>query len=57
MGAQVENNKVFIDGIPPNVDRYELKQIFEAFARVVDSIVMMDQQMQRSRGFGFVTFE
>jgi hypothetical protein len=32
MGAQVENNKVFIDGIPPNVDRDELKQIFEAFA-------------------------
>ena len=57
MGAQVENNKVFIDGIPPNVDRDELKQIFEAFAPVVDSIVMMDQQMQRSRGFGFVTFE
>jgi len=57
MGAQVENNKVFIGGIPPNVDRDELKQIFEVFAPVVDSIVMMDQQMQRSRGFGFVTFE
>jgi RNA-binding protein Musashi len=55
--AQVENNKVFIGGIPPNVDRDELKRIFEAFAPVVDSIVMMDQQMQRSRGFGFVTFE
>lgn len=57
VGAQVENNKVFIGGIPPNVDRDELKRIFEAFAPVVDSIVMMDQQMQRSRGFGFVTFE
>lgn len=57
MGAAAENNKVFVGGIPPNIDREELKQIFEQFAPVVDSIVMMDQQQMRSRGFGFVTFE
>lgn len=57
MGAPAENNKVFVGGIPLNVDRDELKRVFESFAPVVDSIVMMDQQAQRSRGFGFVTFE
>lgn len=57
MGAAAENNKVFVGGIPPNIDREELKRIFEQFAPVVDSIVMMDQQQMRSRGFGFVTFE
>lgn len=52
-----ENNKVFVGGIPPSVDREELKRIFEQYAPVIDAIVMMDQQQQRSRGFGFVTFE
>jgi len=56
-GIATENNKVFVGGIPPSVDRDELKRIFEQFAPVMDSIVMMDQQQMRSRGFGFVTFE
>jgi RNA recognition motif-containing protein len=44
-------------GIPPSVDRDELKQIFEEFGAVVDAIVMIDQATNRSRCFGFVTFE
>jgi RNA recognition motif-containing protein len=44
-------------GIPPSVDRDELKTIFEEFGPVVDAIVMMDQATNRSRCFGFVTFE
>lgn len=50
-------NKVFVGGIPPNVDRDGLRQIFEQFGAVVDAIVMMDQATNRSRCFGFVTFE
>lgn len=49
--------KVFVGGIPPQVDRDELKRIFEQFGPVVDAIVMMDQATQRLRCFGFVTFE
>lgn len=49
--------KVFVGGIPPNIDRDELKRIFEQFGVVVDAVVMMDQAQQRSRGFGFVTFD
>lgn len=52
-----QGNKVFVGGIPPHVDKDELKQIFEQFGPVVDSIVMLDQNTLRSRGFGFVTFE
>jgi RNA recognition motif-containing protein len=44
-------------GIPPSVDRDELKQIFGQFGVVVDAIVMIDQATNRSRCFGFVTFE
>ena len=50
-------NKVFVGGLPPSVGREELKACFERFGSVVDAIVMMDQTQQRSRGFGFVTFE
>jgi hypothetical protein len=44
-------------GIPPSVDRDQLKEIFEEFGAVVDAIVMIDQATNRSRCFGFVTFE
>lgn len=49
--------KVFVGGIPPSVDRDELRRIFEQFGPVADAIVMLDQVERRSRGFGFVTFE
>jgi RNA recognition motif-containing protein len=51
------HNKVFVGGIPPHIDRDGLKEIFEEFGTVVDAIVMMDQVTNRSRCFGFVTFE
>lgn len=51
------HNKVFVGGIPPNVDRDGLKEIFSEFGAVVDAIVMIDQVTNRSRCFGFVTFE
>ena len=51
------HNKVFVGGIPPHVDRDTLRQIFEQFGPVQDAVVMLDQVTNRSRGFGFVTFE
>ena len=50
-------NKVFVGGIPPHVDRDGLREVFEQFGAVTDAIVMLDQTTNRSRGFGFVTFE
>ena len=50
-------NKVFVGGIPPNIDRDGLREIFEQFGPVVDAVVMLDQVTMRSRCFGFVTFE
>lgn len=51
------HNKVFVGGLPASVDKDELKTIFEQFGPVVDAIVMVDQVTNRSRCFGFVTFE
>jgi len=35
----------------------EFRTFFETFGAVADSVVMMDRETNRSRGFGFVTFE
>lgn len=51
------HTKVFVGGIPPHIDKDGLKEIFEEFGPVVDAIVMVDQVTNRSRCFGFVTFE
>ena len=51
------HNKVFVGGIPPHIDKDGLKEAFEEFGPVVDAIVMVDQVTNRSRCFGFVTFE
>ena len=52
-----ECNKVFVGGLPPAVTKEDLVIRFTMFGTVVDAIVMMDQTNQRSRGFGFVTFD
>ena len=49
--------RVFVGGLPPEVDKAELRVIFERFGVVVDSVVMIDAATHRSRGFGFVTFD
>lgn len=50
-------NKVFVGGLPLHVDKDGLKDFFSVFGPVTDAIVMMDMMAQRSRGFGFITFE
>jgi len=50
-------NKIFVGGLPMHCDKDGLKEFFSVFGPVVDAIVMMDTVNQRSRGFGFVTFE
>lgn len=50
-------NKIFVGGLPLHIDKDGLSQFFSQFGAVTDSIVMMDHVQNRSRGFGFVTFE
>jgi RNA-binding protein Musashi len=50
-------NKVFVGGLPLHIGSDQLAEFFSQFGTVVDAIVMMDPMQQRSRGFGFVTFE
>jgi len=48
--------KIFVGGLPGSCDLAKLKAFFEQFGQIEDAVVMMDNQTQRSRGFGYVTF-
>lgn len=51
-----EPRKLFIGGLTRNTTVETLRSYFGVFGRIVDAIVMTDQQGQ-SRGFGFVTYD
>lgn len=54
-GAQ-KTRKIFVGGLAPTVDDTVLRQYFEQFGAVEDSVVMYDHDNKRPRGFGFITF-
>ncbi|KAK8967017.1 Heterogeneous nuclear ribonucleoprotein 1 [Platanthera guangdongensis] len=49
--------KIFVGGLPPTLTDMEFREYFEAFGTVTDVVVMYDQNTQRPRGFGFVSFD
>mmetsp|Transcript_14947 Transcript_14947/g.32314 ORF Transcript_14947/g.32314 Transcript_14947/m.32314 type:complete len:442 (-) Transcript_14947:2533-3858(-) len=51
-----DNRKLFVGGLPTNLSEITFLEFFEQFGDVIDSVVMIDRQTKRSRGFGFVTF-
>lgn len=55
-GQQPRSKKIFVGGLAPETDEAQLKGYFEQFGPVMEALVMLDHNSQRSRGFGFVTF-
>jgi RNA recognition motif-containing protein len=51
-----EDRKIFVGGIPYDVDDEYLKQHFSKFGEVVSANVKFDRTSGRSRGFAFVEF-
>jgi len=50
--------KVFVSRLPSKWSKDHLKEHFEAcFGKVIDSHIRLDQQYEKSMGYGFVTFE
>jgi len=50
--------KVFIGGLSADTTKEDLDEYFSQFGAISDSVVMRDSQnSNKSRGFGFVTFE
>ena len=48
--------KVFVGGLPNDVDEEELSTIFQRYGHIMDVSVKRDSRNGRSRGFGFVMF-
>ncbi len=46
--------KIFIAGMPHDMDDAELEEFFEKFGTVTSAKVAMDKATGKSRGFGFV---
>ncbi|XP_063979200.1 uncharacterized protein LOC135163575 isoform X3 [Diachasmimorpha longicaudata] len=49
--------KVFLGGLPSNVTETDLRQFFARFGKVMEVVIMYDQEKKKSRGFGFLSFE
>ena len=46
--------KLFVAGLPYDLDDAELEEIFEKFGPVVSARVAIDKETNKSKGFGFV---
>ncbi|KAK2581564.1 hypothetical protein KPH14_002074 [Odynerus spinipes] len=49
--------KIFVGGVSQETSSEEVKAYFNQFGKVEETVMLMDQQTKRHRGFGFVTFE
>ncbi|CAD6239232.1 GSCOCG00008652001-RA-CDS [Cotesia congregata] len=49
--------KIFVGGVSQDTSSDEVKAYFNQFGKVEETVMLMDQQTKRHRGFGFVTFE
>ena len=48
--------KVFVGGLPSDITDESFRMFFSQFGEVEDSVVMLDRDTGRHRGFGFITF-
>lgn len=55
--AQYKSEKMFIGGLPWGTTEEDLKGYFSAYGTVLSATLMVDQESNQSRGFGFVTFQ
>ena len=46
--------KIFVAGLPYDLDDAELEEIFEKYGKVISAKVAMDRETGKSKGFGFV---
>lgn len=50
-------NNVYIKNLPDDFDDVQLRDMFEAFGKIISAKIMVDNNNKKSRGFGFVSFE
>lgn len=48
--------KIFVGGLPHNLEDEEFKNFFRQFGEIEDSAILKDKRTGKPRGFGFVTY-
>jgi len=56
-GMTGRTTKIFVGGLPNGADEDTIKDAFSRFGNVTEVVIMFDHDKQRSRGFGFLTFD
>lgn len=49
-------SKLYVGNLPYSVTNDSLRDMFASFGDITDSVVIIDRDTRRSKGFGFVTF-
>lgn len=49
--------KVFVGGLPHNLQLATFKNYFSNFGEIEDSVILQDKRTNKPRGFGFVTYK
>ena len=49
--------KLFIGGLRDNITEDDLKSYFGNYGNVIEAVIMKEKESNKSRGFGFVTFD
>lgn len=53
----MQENKLYVGGIPYSSTNEDLKSYFSQAGQVKDAVIIMDKMTGRSKGFGFVEME
>lgn len=56
-GVYFKTKKIFVGGLPSTLTEKEFRQYFESYGHVTDVVIIYDQNTQRPRGFGFISFD
>jgi len=56
-GMSGRTTKIFIGGLPNNISEDVIREAFGRFGNVTEVVIMFDHEKNRSRGFGFLTFD
>ncbi|GER52862.1 RNA-binding (RRM/RBD/RNP motifs) family protein [Striga asiatica] len=55
--GSARTKKIFVGGLASTVTETDFKRHFDQFGAITDVVVMYDHNTQRSRGFGFITYD
>ena len=56
-GAEATTEKLFVGAIKEGLTEDQMREYFAKYGNIQDCVIIRDKESQKSRGFGFVTFD